>query len=435
MSSPANDTVYFTWLHITDFHWDEAQKLLWEGKFREEFLKDLENLHEKSRPWDLILLTGDFAQHGEHEEFKIIFCSVIKEIQEKINELGSYPKLLVVPGEHDLKREVKVAIELDKSSKEEKLRKAVFDEKSPAYMKEIKEAIENYEKILEDYEKSPDYPRSNSHQNEKYCAEMPGDFSATITKGAFKLGIIGLNTAFSQLIDNHGGKCVLYRERFHQVCHGSLSRWAEKHDVCLLMTHHPLECFEKSLQDELQEELIAAGHISVHLYGHLHKTRIEIKKKIGYISGRSFFGEKREDESSDSDYDAGYVIGRIKLIDGYQRGELTFWPRCIGVEKNRKNGRRYFKKSFFSDNRAVGKDLNFQTEPEEIELYKSPKIMPERKIPFDKKGRKLGRPKLGSGRDNKINKIKEKLVRVSKNRKVIGRIFKVCLPPFFKGIG
>ncbi len=51
---------YFSWLHLTDFHQGmDEQSWLWQG-VKQRFFEDLEKLHDKSGPYDLVLFTGEF---------------------------------------------------------------------------------------------------------------------------------------------------------------------------------------------------------------------------------------------------------------------------------------------------------------------------------------------------------------------------------------
>jgi 3',5'-cyclic AMP phosphodiesterase CpdA len=54
----------FGWLHFTDLHQGlDAQGWLWPG-VRDVLFTDLEQLHERCGPWDLVLFSGDLTQRG-----------------------------------------------------------------------------------------------------------------------------------------------------------------------------------------------------------------------------------------------------------------------------------------------------------------------------------------------------------------------------------
>src|SRR5689334_10053871 len=91
------------WLHLTDLHRGMTlQGCLWPNIER-EFLQDLERLHDKCGPWDLLLWSGDMVQQGTTTEFSK-FTDTLNRLYSKLRNLGSDPVLLTVPGNHDLRR-------------------------------------------------------------------------------------------------------------------------------------------------------------------------------------------------------------------------------------------------------------------------------------------------------------------------------------------
>ncbi|MCP4701363.1 MAG: hypothetical protein GY862_31585 [Gammaproteobacteria bacterium] len=96
-------STYFSWLHLTDFHQGmDKQSWLWPG-VKARFFDDLKRLHDKCGPWDLVLFTGDLTQQGRAEEFKKL-DGILEQLWEQFDKLGFSPKLLAVPGNHDLVR-------------------------------------------------------------------------------------------------------------------------------------------------------------------------------------------------------------------------------------------------------------------------------------------------------------------------------------------
>ena len=92
-----DDTI--RWLHLTDLHVGmDEQDWLWPG-MRKKFHLDLQKIRETAGPWDLVLFTGDLVQKGvEYAKLEEIFG----EIWGWFKDLDCEPKLLAVPGNHDL---------------------------------------------------------------------------------------------------------------------------------------------------------------------------------------------------------------------------------------------------------------------------------------------------------------------------------------------
>ncbi len=88
-------------LHLTDFHQGQGgQRTLWPD-VKERFFKDLAELHETAGPFDLVLFTGDLTQKATPDEFAKLDDTLAK-LFGRLEELGSKPSLLAVPGNHDM---------------------------------------------------------------------------------------------------------------------------------------------------------------------------------------------------------------------------------------------------------------------------------------------------------------------------------------------
>src|SRR5947209_8308988 len=95
--------VAFNWLHLTDLHLGmDGLQNLWPN-VEEVFFEDVEFLVGQVGPLDLVFFTGDLVQRGSAEEFKQI-NRLLEKFWQKFREIGSEPKLLAVPGNHDLVR-------------------------------------------------------------------------------------------------------------------------------------------------------------------------------------------------------------------------------------------------------------------------------------------------------------------------------------------
>jgi predicted MPP superfamily phosphohydrolase len=317
-------SINFTWLHLTDFHQGmDEQSWLWPGvKLR--FFEDLEKLHDKSGPWDLVLFTGDLTQRGSAEEFQKL-TKVLDQLWEQFDKLGFSPKLLAVPGNHDLVRPKRITPPvklLRQWNDDPELQTEFWDDKSP-YHKVVTKAFQNYTDWLKNQPLKPD--------NLKYGI-LPGDFSVTIEKGDAKLGIVGLNSTFLQLTgEDYDGKLVLHARQFHQAGGGDGPDWAKQHHACLLLTHQPPSWLNAHSQQHLNGEIADHGRFAAHLCGHMHDTVFRTIAEGGAESkciwqGRSLFGLEyfgKAEENTQRSH--GYTIGKIDLDEN--QGTLKFWPR------------------------------------------------------------------------------------------------------------
>lgn len=265
-------TNFFSWLHLTDFHYGlKGQDCLW-PTLREPFLESLAPLHERCGPWDAVLFTGDIVQSGEAAQFEKMQAKVLDPLWQKLSELGSgNAVLLAVPGNHDLYRpnpkEDNAAIDalLDKDGFH-RIEAKFWEQPAGSYRRVINDAFAAYSQW---WEKAPHRPH-----NVKTGA-LPGDFSATIECGERRIGIVGLNTTFLQLAGgNYKGRLVWDARQLHAVCDGGVDVWSRQHDVCILFTHQGPKWLTPEAQKHGESEIAPAGRFAVHLFGHQHETDI-----------------------------------------------------------------------------------------------------------------------------------------------------------------
>jgi len=81
-----------------------GQQSLWPN-VEEMFLKDLDYLRTQVGPWDLVLFTGDITQRGTEPEFDAV-DKLLQKLWSLFNNWDFAPKLLAIPGNHDLVRPI-----------------------------------------------------------------------------------------------------------------------------------------------------------------------------------------------------------------------------------------------------------------------------------------------------------------------------------------
>ncbi|MDJ0704975.1 MAG: TIR domain-containing protein [Leptolyngbyaceae cyanobacterium MO_188.B28] len=349
----------FSWLHLTDLHQGVKKRgWLWPG-VREALFQDLDRLHQQCGPWDLILLTGDLTQHGSVEEFQQV-DDLLQQMWAWLQKLGSTPKVLAVPGNHDLVRPDKgkaPVILLQQWNEQQIIQKYFWEDADSDYRQVVAQAFENYNTWWRGQPLKPEHLKFGI---------LPGDFSVTLEKEGAKLGIVGLNTSFLQLSnDDYKGKLALNSRQFHQACGEEGAAWAKQHHACLLLTHHSPAWLTANSQQYLNEHIIADGNFAVHLCGHRHETAESVMSEgvsgAAYIwQGRSFFGlDSFMGNVNPTERGYGYTAGKIQL-DKVQ-GKLLFWPR----EAHLLHGRQT---EFGPDFSSFSLTKNHHTEPQKFDL-------------------------------------------------------------------
>jgi len=323
------------WLHLTDLHVGmDDQDWLW-PRMQSKFREDLTTIHPTAGPWDLVLFTGDLVQKGtEYAQLEEIFGEIWRWFEEL--QPGHPPQLLAVPGNHDLQwRDAKdpVVRMLHKWATDADVRDGFWKQPDGKYRQTVKDAFAGYEKWWQATPRKPDGITAGT---------LPGDFSCTFTKAGFRLGIVGLNSAFLQLTEKKGGRnyeghLAVDPRQLQAACGGNGVKWAESPDACFLMPHHPPQWLNTESRDNLNREVIES--FCLHLCGHNHQTQV-LQELTGGADiaplrwlGRSLFGlEKARNGRLDRSH--GYVAGELRWNED-DSGQLQFMPRQRAEQGNR----------------------------------------------------------------------------------------------------
>lgn len=324
----------FSWLHLTDLHFGlKGQGSLW-SNLREAFFTDLPKLHELSGPWDAVFFTGDLVQSGAPGQFEEMHREVIDRLWGELAKLGSgNAVLLAVPGNHDLLRpdEKKDDAAIDallKPSRFTEISNKFWDNPEGSYRRVINEAFTAYRAW---FDSAPQRPKAGLA-----TSNFPGDFAYTLQCGGRQIGIVGLNTTFLQLKGGDYQRQLVWDARqIHQVCGGAIDDWIKRHHVCLLLTHQGPDWLTAEAEAHGETEIAPAGRFAVHLFGHMHETKILYIKTGGgeavrRCQCRSVFGMEQFGEPPKTERSHGYAAGAIGF-----RGDaasLQLWPRIATRE-------------------------------------------------------------------------------------------------------
>jgi hypothetical protein len=296
----------------------------------DDFYRDLASLHRRCGPWDLVLFTGDLTQHGSAEQFERL-DKTLGDLRDKLAELGSYPVLLAVPGNHDLARprdgdDPSIAPLLHWPAAPY-IHDSFWSKPESAYRIAVRNAFAEY----------TDWWGRASHgfkrPEEMKHGMLPGDFSAVVEKEGHRLGVLGLNTAFLHLADVSPGHLALHTRQFHAACDGDGIAWANRCDAALLLTHHPPDWLDpRSCDEHLFGNIAPPGRFAAHLFGHMHDGAIKTSGHGGaaprrFWQGMSLFGLEMWGNVGNAELRRahGYAAGQIEL--GRDTGALRLWPR------------------------------------------------------------------------------------------------------------
>lgn len=317
------------WLHLTDLHFGlSGQKWLW-PTVREQFFRDLERLHARSGPWDLVLFTGDLTQRGTKEEFDRL-TETLGKLWDHLAKLGSKPALVTVPGNHDLQRpKLGPAVRaLRNWNDDPTLREEFWAGADNEYRAAVSDAFTAYEGFVSAHSLPADFKVGHG--------VLSGDRSISLERDGLKLALVGLNTAFLQLEGgNYQGKLDVDVRQLHGVCGDDPPEWLGAHHVALLLTHHPTTWLHPRTLAGFKADIAPPGRFLAHLFGHMHEgstTSLAVSGSSPQraVQGPSLFGLETWGDGAEQRIH-GYMAGRITLKD--MQGTFALWPREL--RKNR----------------------------------------------------------------------------------------------------
>lgn len=258
----------FSWLHFSDWHHQAADREHIGVAQWEALLKDLEVIHDDSGPWDAIFITGDLSFAGRPSEFDA-FSSRLHQLLAHLKKLGSSPKVLSVPGNHDaawqeLSRGLQVVLALQSVIK------------SLSGHDELGQMLRQYDEQFRGLisQSFSHYDSWSKHWNPENLKRglFAGDFSTTLQVNGLRVGVVGLNTATADFTEgDFVGRPLIEARQLNAVCGDDPDEWGRSHDFSLLLTHHAPSQLEPESRLALQAEVAPPGRFLLHLCGALRK--------------------------------------------------------------------------------------------------------------------------------------------------------------------
>lgn len=293
----------FRFIHLSDFHLTEHQPHDY-AQAADAFFNDLRN--QLPETVDLAVLSGDFVDRADWS------IPAKERITNFITQLAlSLPNacFVVVPGNHDLDRKKALAAHrllIEHWDSDNQLRTQSFhDPKCP--LKEFANiAFGSFVTWWDNID-----VRKPSIQK----GLLPGDFAATIRSENHRIGVLGLNSAFLCLGERATGEVTI--DQWNAL---GGPDWCDKHDICILVTHHPIDSSDR--RTRFQQYFLTPGYFSLHLFGDLHDAQhgqVIRYRGVPWHSWQcaSLFAEHKPDVGF------GYAIGELDL----PQSQLRIYPR------------------------------------------------------------------------------------------------------------
>ncbi|MBD1553146.1 metallophosphoesterase family protein [Pseudomonas typographi] len=314
----------FNFLHISDFHVGlNGTSDLW-PQIREQFQIDIRRHTSQNGPLDLVIFSGDLTQAGTDAEFSLA-VDEFRKLWSFLGTIDQNPKLFIVPGNHDLSRpkfDSSLLMAIENVRKRSHILPALLSDESSEYRKELKAAFSGYTKFLTGLDANGITLAADNF------GAFPGDCSVVLRKGEFQLGIIGLNTTWSQLEKgNFLEKLEITPAQVKYAVNGDVTEWTALNEYNLLVTHHPKNWLGEDARIDFDNEINPFGRFDGHFCGHMHELLTESVGMGGKIRSRVFqaaslFGLEKEGDGTTTRRH-GYNFFQLDLA----QQTLKNWPR------------------------------------------------------------------------------------------------------------
>lgn len=306
-----------SWIQISDLHVGAVGRTEQRHFLNAALMNDLGRLHDRSGPWDLLIITGDMTDCGADSQWEVA-QEIVYGLRAHMAGLGSTPRIVVVPGNHDLDRR-----ELSPSQRAELSRlsshTAIRSELSWPGLSHLRRAFSPFMKFVATL--------SAANEPGADAGILPGDFRMTLSLEAanrgVRVGVLGLNTACRAACDSDGPYSGLVNtDQLSGACGWDPTGWFQSHDVVLLITHHSRSAIPPSALSVFDDGVLGQGLI--HLCGHMGHAESgqPLLVQAPSCCGRPRWGQNRRRLM-------GYLAARIDFQENEHAGVLRRWPRLF----------------------------------------------------------------------------------------------------------
>jgi len=314
-----------TFVHLSDIHFidrDHGTQFDLDQQVRRALLEDLERKPADGADYDGVLITGDIAFGGKHEQYK--------HAQDWINELlertgAAATNTYMVPGNHDIDREfVKPSLPL--WAAHEALRRAddpavwhdhIYKQLVVDPLRSVLAPLEAYNNFAQGYGCNSGMVKAPAGNEEKPHLAWQRVFEKPLADG-WHVRLHGLN---SVLISDEGdapGKMLVSKFQTSHFAHTPGL-------VDVVMCHHPPEW----MMDKADVRNAIRSFAPVALFGHEHTTRIDTDANHVQLFAGAVQPSRRDPEWLPT-----YHIMRLGVENVGENSELVVQVHTREFDKN-----------------------------------------------------------------------------------------------------
>lgn len=241
-----------TWLHISDLHIREGESYDRDVVLR-ALIKAVDNYRKQGRKADLIFVTGDIADSGKENEYRIAtqFFDALLEAA-KVDKKN----LFVIPGNHDVDRSQATPLCRTLTSREDADTYFAPGQKK----RHLLDKFEAYRSWFDKY-----FEGIRLLDPKTTCGPLE-----MVNVGTFCLEVLPVNTALFALDDHDHGKLWIGRRCLESQIQDLK---AQDRQLRIVLVHHPLDWLNDHERANIKFSIRQNFHIL--LRGHLHETDLE----------------------------------------------------------------------------------------------------------------------------------------------------------------
>jgi len=275
-------------LHISDIHY-ALEKGPTITQIFHEFLQDIKKwrYQHNNEKIHSICLTGDIAFSGQKSQYD----SIYEKIDAILEAAGcSKDNIFIIPGNHDVQEYDKISDRGKAALEEVWQNKKNIDSLMLSHVDHYREfhaKFTHYYRFLE----TSGY---HSSLTERYDGSFKTWYSRKLKD--FPVRIIGLNSALFCLQKySEYGKIRMGKTQFLEAYMKGKQLGESNGELCILLTHHPIDWLEEKEKDELIK--LIDRYSVIHLHGHIHRLDInEVRSFSGstyiLVGTGSIYGQK-----------------------------------------------------------------------------------------------------------------------------------------------
>jgi predicted MPP superfamily phosphohydrolase len=324
---PSKEVEKFTWLHLSDLHFENTQQRKYQvDQVINALLDDLARLQEKEglKP-DTVFFTGDLTNKARPDEFTE---TLEKDLTKILNGCGLKTcNLFVVPGNHDVDRTQTTDLDggiIEKLVDASKIY-ALFNEPTQkGYLQQLRQRMNIYHSALSSIKDLP--------LDAEVLSEVLSWGRVLKTKGGKQVGIIGLNSVWTSASVRGGdgevadqGQLIIGKplvEAALEQIRKELPKEQPNLDACIALMHHPLNWLQQWDQKDVKQILREKCHFVLH--GHVHETTMDFLGRPDpstmTISAGALFKKYEQGDI----YTCMHAYNIVQLDLANQRGTIYF---------------------------------------------------------------------------------------------------------------